>query len=179
MLRDYLSERDQYVFSGGKMSSLKRIECGVPQESILGPLLFLIYINDLPKTCQKSGVVLFADDTALVTSKTNVSVRSDLESDLEKMNIWFSNNKMTVSVAKCSIIPLAKLLSKIEVNTFNGLAGDMQIVDKFRYLGVSIDKRLNFNSHVASVQKQLAKFNGLLFKARYCFSSSEVLRSIF
>ena len=56
LLRDYLSERDQYVFSGGKMSSLKISECGVPQGSILGPLLFLIYINDLPKTCQKSGV---------------------------------------------------------------------------------------------------------------------------
>ena len=176
LLRDYLSERDQEVFSGGKMSSFRRIECGVPQGSILGPLFFLIYINDLPKTCQKSGVVLFADDTALVTSKTNVSVRSNLESDLEKMNIWFSNNKMTVSVAKCSILPFGKPLSKIEVNTFNGLAGDMQIIDKFRYLGVSIDKRLNFNSHVASVQKHLAKFNGLLFKARYCFSRKVLLR---
>ena len=83
---------------------------------------------------------------------------------------------MTVSVAKCSKLPFGKPLSKIEVNTFNGLAADMQIVDKFRYLGVSIDKRLNFNSHVASVQKQLAKFNGLLFKARYCFSRKVLLR---
>ena len=83
---------------------------------------------------------------------------------------------MTVSVAKCSILPFGKPLSKIEVNTFNGLAGDMQIVDKFRYLGVSIDKRLNFNSHVTSVQKQLAKINGLLFKARYCFSRKVLLR---
>ena len=149
LLRDHLSGRDQYVFSGGKMSSLKRFECGVPQGSILGPILFLIYINDLPKTCQKSGVVLFADDTALVTSKTNVSVRSDLEFDLEKMNIWISNNKMTVSVAKFP----NNTFWKREVNTFNGLAGDMQIVDQFRYLGVSIDERLNFNSHVETVGK--------------------------
>ena len=51
---------------------------------------------------------------------------------------------MTVSVAECSILPFGKPLSKIEVNTFNGLAGEMQIVDKYRYLGVSIDKRINF-----------------------------------
>ena len=83
---------------------------------------------------------------------------------------------MTVSVAECSILPFGKPLSKIEVNTFNGLAGEMQIVDKYRYLGVSIDKRINFNSHVASVQNQSAKFIRLLFKARYCFSRKVRLR---
>ena len=83
---------------------------------------------------------LDAKERILVTSKTNVSVRSDLESDLEKMNIWFSNNKMTVGVAKCSILPFGKPLSKIEVNMFNGLAGDMQIVDKFRYLMLVLTK---------------------------------------
>ena len=74
------------------------------------------------------------------------------------------------------MLPFGKPISKIEVNTFNGLAGDMQIVDKCRYSGVSIDQRLNFNSHVASLQKQLAKFNRLLFKARYCFTRKVLLR---
>ena len=57
-----------------------------------------------------------------------------------------------------------------EIVELESLAGEMDIVDKFKYLGVSIDNRLNFHSHIASIQKRSAKFNGLVYKARYCFS---------
>ena len=142
LLRDYLSDREQFVFSGNQKSSSRSIDCGVPQGSILGPLLFLIYINDLPETCMNSNMVLFADDTAIVTSKSCRNVTKDVELDLESMNQWFSVNKMTVNVSKCTILPFGKTITATEIDELEGLAGEIDIVDKFKYLGVSIDKRI-------------------------------------
>ena len=176
LLRDYLSDREQFVFSGNQKSSSRSIDCGVPQGSILGPLLFLIYINDLPESCKNSSMVLFADDTAIVTSKSCRNVTKDVELDLKSMNQWFSVNKMTVNVSKCTILPFGKTITATEIDELEGLAGEIDIVDKLKYLGVSIDKRLNFHSHIASIQKRLAKFNGLVYKARYCFSRKALLR---
>ena len=176
MLRDYLSDREQFVFSGNRNASLRSIDCEVPQGLILGPLLFLIYINDLPETCKNSNMVLFADDTAIVTSKSCRNVTKDVELDLESMNQWFSVNKLTVNVSKCTMLPYGKTKTATEIDDLEGIAGEIDIVDKFKYLGVSIDKRLNFHSHIASIQKRLAEFDSLLYKARYCFSRKALLR---
>ena len=111
LLRDYLSEREQFVFSGNRNSSLRSIDCGIPQGSIFGPLLFLIYINDLPETCKNSNMVLFADDSAIVPSKSCRNVTKDVELDLENMNQWFSVNKVTVNVSKCTILPFGKTIT--------------------------------------------------------------------
>ena len=92
------------------------------------------------------------------------------------MNQWFSVNKMTVNVSKCTILPFGKTITATEIDELEGLAGEIDIEDKFKYLGVSIDKRLNFHSNIASIQRRLAKFNGLVYKARYCFSRKALLR---
>ena len=119
---------------------------------------------------------MLADDTAIVTCKSCRNVTKDVELNVESMKQWFSVNKMTVNVSKCTILPFGKSITASEIDELESLAGEIDIVDKFKYLGVSIDKRLNFHSQIASIQKRLAKFNGLVFKARYCFSRKALLR---
>ena len=80
--KSYLSERKQYVYINGECSELKQITCGVPQGSVLGPLLFLIYINDLPNISKKIDLYLFADDTNIYyedESLVNVEIKVNME----------------------------------------------------------------------------------------------------
>ena len=123
-----------------------------------------------------TNMLLCADDTAIVTSKGCKNETIDGELDLKSINQWFSVNKMTVNVSKCTNLPFGKTITPTKIDELEGLAGEIDIVDNIKYLGVCIDKRLNFHSHMASIQKRLAKFNGLVYKARYCFSRKALLR---
>ena len=94
LLENYLSNRFQRVLLNGKASSWRPVSAGVPQESILGPLLFLIYINDLPKEL-KSNAKLFADDTSLFTIvKDKTKSANMFNNDLRRISNWVSNWKM-------------------------------------------------------------------------------------
>ena len=93
----YLSNRKQRVEVNGSSSNWKRIVCGVPQGSILGPLLFLIYINDLPSSCQNLDIPLFADDTNLTAINCS---NEDIDRDLESLSNWLEANKLLLNLEK-------------------------------------------------------------------------------
>ena len=96
-ITSYLNGRQQRVIVNGACSSWNSIVCGVPQGSILGPLLFLIYINDLPTVCKSLDVILFADDTNLTAiNKDNNSVQEDLQN----INNWLIANKLILNMEK-------------------------------------------------------------------------------
>ena len=109
---NYLCGRQQYVVINGTKSSLKSIQCGVPQGSVLGPLLFLIYINDLPSS-EDFFTILFADDTTFQLSGNNMpSLFEKANTELAKAADWFAANKLTLNIKKPSSYYLDQNQSK-------------------------------------------------------------------
>ena len=98
--KNYLNDREQFVDINGVQSDKKKILCGVPQGSVLGPLLFLIFINDLPNATDFL-TLLFADDTTFQISGVDIDqLYSIANSELEKSSVWFKANKLTLNVKK-------------------------------------------------------------------------------
>ena len=102
---NYLHKRQQYLHADDITTNLQRIRCGVPQGSILGPLLFLIYVNDLNKSSTKLQPIMFADDTNLFYSHKNINVLfNTVNKELEKIDEWFKSNKLSLNVKKTNYI---------------------------------------------------------------------------
>ena len=173
LIRSYLSERRQYVFVNESRSSLSKVEYGVPQGSILGPLLFLIYINDL-SNCTSNSPRLFADDTWLIFHDHNLSRLEQLcNNELNKVIHWMRVNKLTVNPVKTRALIISP--------KFNDNTADIKLFlnhtrinlsTNIKYLGIIIDKHLNFKDHLNYIESKLARAVGILYKCKNVFSLS-------
>ena len=150
LLHSYLSNRKQRVKIGSTFSDWHYISSGVPQGSILGPLLFNIYINDLLLCIEKSGICNFADDNTLYASGENIGdVATCLEVDIENVLKWFDSNRMVANPEKFQVMFLG--LPKT-ANICNEI-DDLVLVpkDNVKLLGITIDSELKFTDHVKSL----------------------------
>ena len=103
--KSYLSNRKQYVFYNGHMSTTDTVECGVPQGSMLGPLLFIIYSNDLPNSVNYANTILFADDTTIYIANKSISTLYEILShELANLSDWFRANKLSLDILKTNFI---------------------------------------------------------------------------
>ena len=98
--RSYLSNRTQYCQVNGKLSEPRTIITGTPQDSILGPLLFLVYINDLPNCLKNADYVMFADDTQLGTATKDVKTAIEIINDDLNFSVWMAANKLSLNKSK-------------------------------------------------------------------------------
>ena len=99
--KSYLNKREQFTSINNTHSDKKNISCGIPQGSVLGPLLFLIYINDLPNVSKKLYLILFADDTSVFLEGNNLnSLSTIINNELNKLYIWLASNKLTPNIEK-------------------------------------------------------------------------------
>ena len=120
LFKSYWSDRKQFVSINGYNSDLMTVDCGVPQCSVLGPLLFLIYINDLRKAIQYCKVHDFADDTNLFhRSKSVKNLNKQISRDMKLLNNWLSANKISLNVEKTELVifksPRKVLLDEIKI----------------------------------------------------------------
>lgn len=149
---NYLTNRKQRVKLGKELSSCMLINDGVPQGSILGPSLFLCYINYLKWLNIKGYFNLYADDTSITVAGVNgVDVTRMLNADLSIFAEWCNLNKLTIYIKKSKVLPYYSssqhsFLSKHDVK-INNLA--LEIVDNYTYLGVRIDANLKMHSHLS------------------------------
>ena len=179
--QNYLSNRKQFTSYLNATSNSEIITHGVPQGSILGPLLFLIYINDLPDNLVNSKAILYADDTNLIFHDKDLKkLITSINSELPKVQSWFSANKLTLNTKKThsiifhnrqQAIPTDEIILKFGNNT-------IQQKSDMKFLGIYLDKNLNWKKHITYKCNQILKVNYLLSKLKHTIST-DILTTIY
>ena len=156
--KSYFHNRKQYVHYNGNDSILLDITCGVPQGSVLGPLLFILYTNDLPHVLQDVKCILFADDTTIYMSSPNQKQLYECMSrELNNLTDWYSANKLSLNTSKTNFIHFRKS-HKVEVLN-NDLVINNSTIERVtctKFLGIYIDERLHWCEHINHCRKKVA-----------------------
>jgi hypothetical protein len=187
---NYLAGRTQKVEINGQLSDIERITISILQGSILGPILFLCFINDLPN-CIDMLALLFADDTAGLLSGPELQPLIDkANSELQKLSVWFRANKMAVNVKKTKYIIFKQKGKRIDIGENGGVVfnnNDINSVQdpskifaldrifdenpnkqdrSFKLLGVWLDEHLSFNQHCMNVSAKLSQANFIISRVK-------------
>ena len=165
--KSYLMNRYQYVDLNGHSSSKILLSTGVPQGSILGPLLFLLYVNDLPSASNLKSVT-FADDTNLLIQGYNFEALSTLNQELEGINDYFKANQLKLNPKKTkTVIFRKKSLPKNQKLPEIYLDGEkLGIFDDAQFLGITIDSTLSWEKHCTSVANKIARSNSMINRVK-------------
>ena len=170
LFKSYLSGRSQYVKLDNVCSSLIQIKYGVPQGSILGPLLFLIYVNDLP-SATNFFIKLFADDTFLCAQNKDMKVlEKEVNLELGKVYKWLESNKLTLNVKKSKFMVFTNARKNFHDISVRINKTPLEKCVKYKYVGIIFDEKLNWKDHIEYVCKKVSKACGALAKMRHCAS---------
>ncbi|XP_057312179.1 uncharacterized protein LOC130653679 [Hydractinia symbiolongicarpus] len=178
--RSYLSDRVQYISLTNTKSKKLFIKHGVPQGSVLGPILFLLYINDLINSIIFSEIFHFADDTCMLYANHNLKkMQKHLNIDLKCIYKWLTANKIALNVAKTEVILFRQRNKAVNYDIRLKLNGKkLEFSSHVRYLGILIDEFLDWDFHISYIGNKLRKTNGALCKLRY-YVPKDILLSIY
>ena len=200
--KNYLANRKQFVRYQMHDSDHKTIQCGVPQGSILGPLLFILYINDIVNATSLMEIILFADDTTLLFSHPDIASQIDtVNNELQEICNWFQANKLSVNASKTNYMVLGtkynttKLIDVNHMHTtdssYDGsgrlekkkinikLDGvSLNRVSSTKFLGVIIDENLTWKNHIDAISKTISRNTGMLTKLKH-FLPENILHSLY
>ena len=175
--KSYLESRTQYVYVENVKSNPLSIQC-VPQGSTLSPLLFLIYINDIPNCLEKANIRTFADDTTLFYSSNSLQdLEKTINEEFNHLLSYCSPNKLSVNFKKThymtiSSIPPKSVANKLKLNLCN-----IEEKNYIKYLGIYIDKNLNWATHIQHINSKISNNLGILFRLRH-FLTLNTLKQI-
>ena len=169
----FLSNRVQYCRVNGVESQIENINIGMPQGSCLGPLLFLVYINDLPRAIKNSTTSVYADDTSLCFQSKDLSrVNEALNEDLSSLDAWLISNKLSLNVAKTKSMLVSTKAKRKALNKFNqnlqvNINGtELEVVSKIKLLGVLLDNSLDWKEQAHAVSLKVSRGLGILKHAK-------------
>ena len=160
----FLTERRHFVALGDEKSSEYVTNIGVPQGAVLAPLLFLIYINDMFKSCPKLELIHYADDTtAFVRGNNLLGLEELVNEELSSINIWLQCNTLTLNIEKSSYMIFSHNETFLNININNII---LQKVQKTKFLGIVFDCNLSFKFHYEEVLSKVSRVAGLTHRSR-------------
>ena len=167
--QSYLRNRKQAVFVNDKCSNFEPINCGVPQISILGPVLVIIFLNGFPKCCPNVTTYLFADDANLIYCKKK-SLTSCIDKELMNVPSWMNLDGLAFNIPETQLLQFnhTSNVQSMGVNLVNG--------ESAKYLGIHIDTKLSFHSHIKHVVKKISKQLSVIARLRHYVPRGTLLK---
>lgn len=166
LLKSYLNNRKQYVQIGNSKSSLKPVECGVPQGSILGPLLFKMYINDIQNISFKGKLLMFADDICILYNyKHPLVLRTEIEYDASMLFEYARLNKLSMNAEKTQFVRFRPYILKRDAEMAVYIDGKLVFETlSVKYLGVNLSYNLSWDNHIEMLKTKISRATGILRK---------------
>ena len=166
--KSYLKDRNQLTCINKEVSDTCNITCGVPQGSILGPLLFSLYINDMPLACKESEPYLFADDGALFFEHVDRENFSNVKKELGNIVQWMDVNKLCIHIDKTNFMVFDKNKSiDIIILKRGSDISYLKETKSIKYLGLIVDCGLSFKGHIEHINKKVVKKIGAMYRSKY------------
>ena len=167
----YLSHRSQRCNINGHLSTASQITCGVPQGSLIGPLLFLLYINDLPNSLKDGTARMYADDTNIsFAASTTSDLESMINNALANVNSWLRANKLSLNIAKTEFMVIGSR-QKLQTQANTAIRAhidnkEIKRVDSSQSIGLTIDETLSWSKHINKITKKTSSGIGALKRVR-------------
>ena len=172
LLSTYLTNRKQYVQFESSCSEMLDTQYGVPQGSILGPLLFVIYINDFQNASKVFQFIMYADDTTLTccvdTIQSN-NIDKVINEELNKVNYWLVTNKLSLNFNKTKYMKFHKATKHVPHLHLQINNNEISRVDTFNFLGLQINENLKWNTHIDHISQKMSRIIGLLNQMKMIF----------
>ena len=160
-IRNFLSQRREQVRVNDTISNWQNVISDVPQDSIFGPVLFIIYINDLPRDIIVL-LFLFADDTKLMQNLISTTSHNGLQYDINRFIKWFKKWELKFNTSKCKVMDFGNDISNSMLDFNDQKRKKLEFITKKKDLGVIIDHKLNFSSHKVTQVNKVNKMMGLI-----------------